>query len=295
MSKPAASRLQERLVQDETRAARILQETLCQAPLPHSAWAAVYAKRLGIKYDEACAANALSKGAASEDPLLQALCLRWLATIPETALHEEMLPTANEPVVAVMLALALAARGSLSNRAALSLPAGTPEGPKRNDMATQRVRRLQVLASPFDKDSLSLALAFVEARRGEWVVKGDDGTVTWAAETYRNSLIAGVLSAEQIPSIESIPLDEGPTTEADSIGPRLENRLIAQPRRTLHQIAMTGAPDLRIEALRAIAVAARRPEAGDFAACAAAFESEITSVRIEGARTFLMLMLRIRD
>lgn len=268
---------------------------MCQELMPCAAWAAVYAKNLGIKHDEACASSALSVGAAFPDPLLQALCLRWLATRPDIELSAETLPEAREPVVAAMRELALAARGRVSSPSALTLPSDPPGGPERNHRAAKRLRTLRLLSSPFDREVLPLALAFVEARRGEWAIHDDNGEGKWAAEKLRRSLVDAVLEPKAITALESTVRKQGPEFETDTIGPRLENRLVAQPPQALHRIAMTGPSDLRKEALRAIAIAAVKPEAGDFAACAAAFESDLTAVRIEGARTFLMLLLRIGD
>ncbi|MDD5309873.1 MAG: hypothetical protein PHU25_21360, partial [Deltaproteobacteria bacterium] len=63
----------------------------------------------------------------------------------------------------------------------------------------------------------------------------------------------------------------------------------------LHGPAMRGTPSLRVAALRALAATARKPTAKDLGAAAAALRAEDADVRLEGARTFLILALRSYD
>jgi hypothetical protein len=75
----------------------------------------------------------------------------------------------------------------------------------------------------------------------------------------------------------------------------LESALHARPREMLQAAALTGDPGLRRDALRALAVVVHAPTAADFGVAAAALDAEDGAVRLEGARTFLLFVLRARN
>jgi hypothetical protein len=287
------STLEQRMLSDQLIAADILKTVMCDDSDRTAAWAGIYALRLGIKHDPDCARRALLEGTRSDDILVQALSWRYLAHTVEKDLPR--LRKGGDPVVRIMAFLAYAGSETIPKdlRGTLALPEGDVRGEDRLAAIQRRTAHLRALAIPFDDGALALAIAFGEAQRDESVEQGTDGQLIWSSARLRSALVTAVLGSET--ALEELKDANAPGKNTYStMGERLDNRLVTRPKEMLHNIAMTGPDTLRIEALRAIAVVASSPTAGDFGAAAAAMASPDTRLRVEGARTFLLLFLRLK-
>jgi hypothetical protein len=288
--------IEDRIDEDKRLAAQILLDAMGSKDTTLAAWAAVYVVRLGLKHDQNQSAIALTQGTLNPtDPLLNALCWRLLATvqdaskIPDWAGDKEV-----DRVVQILAALALAKRGPLPKtlKAALGLPEGDPIGPDRGVHSRRLVERLLAYAMPYDNGPLSLAIAFVEARRGEWTESASEGKTDWVARRLRNELVTLVLKDHE-KAAERILASKGtPKKSNTTLLERLNTPLVSRPLSTLRRAALAGPTNLRREAVRAIAVVATKPVAGDFGAAAAALTSDDRRLQVEGARTFLLFFRR---
>ena len=290
----------DRIRKDGLNASNILRKTVCGGA-PLSVWAAVYLRRLGISHDTACAARALVDGAQAADPLLQTLAWRHLAsdrTIPLPKWEGDM---GRDPAVRAIAAIAYAIRGDVppSLKFALMIPAGTPSGKSRRQAVEKRTGHLGALGLPFDDGPVAIAVSFAEAREQECVV-GVGKRRQFAAEPLRKALLAALVDepatvAAKLPLRTSKPPDlETLPRGAGDVGDRLDNPLVSRPIETLRAIVLTGAMSLRRDALRAVAIIAKEPATGDLAAAASALSVTDPVVRVEGARTFLLLIKRAR-
>jgi hypothetical protein len=275
--------------EDAELAAGILEKALAGDDPALAAWAAVYSLRLGIRRDEDAASEALALGATSKDPLLASLCWRWLAV--RTAGGE--LPrwrqdAPEEPVLGAMISAAHLARGAAVPDAlahALGLPPSDAAG--RAAPNPRAVAAIEASAAPYDDGPLAAAVSFAVARRDRWATK--DGW--WAVEARRALLDAlGADGAVAARFVADLPWrgDPPPTRLTD----RLDLAISSQPRELIRKVATRGTGPLRLDALRALAVTAPDPAAGDLGAAAAAMRSEDPVERLEAARTFLLLTAR---
>ena len=291
-------KIEQRIVEDELLAARILNRAMGSTNTELAAWAAVYTMRLGLKHDPGSRVRALVQGTQkSEDPLLKALCWRFLIPVEDPVNIPRWTGAKTaDPVVQIMAALALSRRGPLPPQldAALGLPKGKPDGLDRGTQSRRLVERLLAYSSPFDTGPLALALAFVEARRAEWSEREPQQQHRWIAERIRNEL-AVLLLMDDKKAAKRIAASKPVATERNTalLG-RLHTPLVTRQPSMLRRAALAGDPSLRIEALRAIAVVAGKPVAGDFGAAAAALRADDSALQIEGARTFLLLITRTR-
>ena len=284
--------LQDRLKADGLKAAEHLRKVVC-GKNSLSPWAAVYLRHLEIAHDETCGKQALLAGTTAPSALLQALSWRHLITLKDTPLPNWSDSKQGDPTVAVLAAVAYAVRGAVPNslRQALALPAGDPVGQDRKREVEKRANHLGALGIPFDNGPVALAAAFVEMRsRGCVVGKGKNAV--FAAAVLRRTLLHALVGKPSrigslLPKTGKFP--NGPGT----FGDLLDNHLATRPAETLRAIILTGAPDLRIAALRAVVSIQTTPVAGDLAAAAAALSASDATVRLEAARTFLILLKRL--
>jgi hypothetical protein len=292
--------IEDRVIKDKRLAANILVDAMGSQDTTLAAWAAVYIVRLGLKHDQNHRIRALTHGTLnSEDPLLNALCWRLLATVKEVSKIPNWAGNeTTDPVVQVMAALALARRGPLPKtlKAALGLPKGNPSGADRGTESRRLVERLLAFSMPFDNGPLSLAIVFIEARRGEWIEYGSKGKKsTWVAQRLRDELIRFVLR-DDIAAAEHIRASVATGHKRNStLLETLNTPLVSRPMTVLRRAALAGPIDLRLDALRALAVVATKPVAGDLGASAAALTSDNPRLRVEGARTFLLLVTRTQQ
>jgi hypothetical protein len=261
-----------------------------------AAWAAVYAARIGIEDDQERARAALVAGTAASDPLLAALCWRRLAAHPaEGTLPEAPQAPGTAPVAEALAALAHAGAGGIpaAQAPALGLPTGEPGRSSRPEAVPDgRREALLGLADPFDDGPLALAVLFVEARRERWVERSG-GEPRWAAAKIRRDLVDalfGERAPEVMARVEACPPPEDP--RYPEITEQLASPLMGRPAAVLRGAALGAGGSLRIGALRALAVAVRKPEAGDVGAAAASLACDDPLVRLEAARTYLFLAAR---
>lgn len=292
---PGAGRIEEMIEKDAHKAAQVIRDALESSDPELAAWAAVHALRLDIRHDRALSNKALIRGIKADDPLLQALCWRWLAAEKEVA----RIPAwpGGEPkdtVIGAMAAVSQAAKGSLPGclASALGLPQEKPRGQEAADSAKKRVGELSFMASPYDNGPLALAIAFVEARRLKWVEPDSNRSAVWSCERLRATLIRNLRPKDEksARTLERSPAPRG--SDISALATAIDTPLLSRPGRVLRMAALKGEPKLRREALRAIAATAREPLAGDFGAAATALDSEDPETRLDGARTFLLLTAR---
>jgi hypothetical protein len=280
--------------EDAGRAAEELEAAIRSGKGRVASWAAVYVLRLGIKHDLAKTRAALTRGASDTDPLLAALCWRWLAADPETQLPKwRKGQQPDDPVIGALAAVAFGRRGKLPKalRDALGPPAGELSGERSEPDG--RVEQLTYLAGPFDNGPLALAVSFVDARREAWVEAGPGGR-RWVAERLREELYQALVAEGDLPTAlrESRP---PPDPSYSALVERLDTPLASRPPEVLRGAVLAGEGSLRIGAIRALAVAAVEPAAGDFGAVAAALRSPDPLVRVEAARTYLLLAALATD
>lgn len=280
---------------DSSMAAEVLTGAIRNGKGSAAAWAAVYVLRLGINHEREPTRAALKRGAFDEDPLLAALCWRWLAADPEAQLPrwpKGERPT--EPVVGAMAALAYARRDKLPRplRDALGLPEGDPSGDRKQPSGL--TERLTFLAGPFDTGPLALAVVFAEARREGWIESAASGDKHWAAERLRSELYNAVGGEGELPA-RLLESDAQPDPRYSDLRERLDTPLASRPPEVLRGAILSAEGSLKVGAIRALAVASSEPAAGDLGVVAAAMRSPDPLVRVEAARTFLLLAALATD
>ena len=258
--------------------------------------AAAYALRLGVARGGDTVEEAIERGASSEDALVAALSWRWIASGALGAPPEWRKKTPEEPVVGVFAAAAFARAGSrLPDPLADAL--GSPEGaPTERDPPEDRnrVSALRAAAAPFDGGPLGLALAFVEARRERWIDSNERGPSSFAASRLRDDLLEALGGgAGAFPGLAAVKPVRDPMYSR--LASKLETPLPSSPLPMLRGAAVRGEGTLRIDALRALSIAVKRPAAGDLGAAASALASDDPAIRIEAARTYLLLAVRAAE
>lgn len=282
------------ITRDAEAAAAALAAAL-REPGDPAALAAVYALRLGVRHDPGAVRAAVRRGTGSRDDLVAALCWRWVAAGPAEEPPEWQGGAAPDPVVA---ALAAAAFARLDRPWPLPLAGalGLPErGPSDRDPAVpgERVGPLRRAAIPYDDGPLALAVAFVAARRERWIDRGPGGR-RFAAAGLRAELVAALGGgAVALARLESARTVSDPMYSA--LAARLDSPLAGSPPSLLRGAVVKGDQRLRVDALRALAVAAVRPEAGDLGAAASALGRADPLTRVEAARTYLLLAARATE
>jgi hypothetical protein len=258
--------------------------------------AAVYALRLGVRRDSETIRAAVRRGTGSADALVAALCWRWIGA---GAFGDPPAFATERPADPAVAALAAAAFVRLGRQppGPLAGALGLPEkGPSDRDPPppAARVETLRRAAFPYDDGPLALAVAFVEARRERWVEDGPGGGP---------ELVASKLRVELVTALGG---DDGATAHLSAaakvrdplystLTARLAAPLAGAPLPVLRGAIVKGDPKLRVDALRALALAVSKPEAGDLGAAAAAIGSGDPLTRVEAARTYLLLAARATE
>lgn len=286
----ATHQLDRQIAEDERLAARILALFLVDEDPILSGWAAVHGLRLGLQQDKANQTKALRRCLEDSalDSLLKACCWRWAAVLDAETLAQVPLP--EEPTARVLAALALppsseagrSLTGLLAVRQSVDSVAPTR-------FVAQMLASHAAAAAAFDDGPVLLAVAFLDARRGGWINPQAPKARSLMAIELRSAL-----SERMKRTLDWNAIDEMPATPADSgqVAPRLVNPLINHPLEGLRDMAVSGEPSLRKEALRALAALVTSPTAADLGAAAACLRAEQPSVRLEAARTFLLLSIR---
>jgi hypothetical protein len=292
----------ESLIQrDENRAAEIIRAAACNGETTLSAWGAVYAKRLGIQHDGKCAEEALEMGIKDADPLLAALSWRWISIrkSPRAIPAWKKKDSTTDPIARAFATVALARHELLppSLRTSLGLPNFQPRGSDRAAEVRGRVERLLALIAPYDDGPLALAIALVEVQRDESVETAEDGKKRWIAQRLRREFVTLLTDESDEDSVLRMVEKSQAQKEKSPVSlivNRIDTQLVTRPMNVLYSIAVSADSSLRISALQVIAIKARQPVAGDFGAAAAGLDAADPFVRLEAARTFLLLTTRAR-
>ena len=292
---PAGGAVEELVARDAAAAHAALAGAISGGGDP-SSLAAAYALRLGVKHDPDAVAAAIRRGAGSEDDLVAALCWRWIAKGDFGAPPTFRGGKDADPAVAVLAATAFIRLGQ-APPAPLAGALGLPEGePADRDPAPPRARvELYTRAAlPYDDGPLALAVAFVEARRERWADRGPGRDPRFAAAGLRAALVTAIGGdAAAVERLEAVPRVADPLYSG--LAARLASPLVGTPLPLLRGAIVKGDPKLRVDALRALAIAARPPKAGDLGAAASALSSDDPATRVEAARTYLLLAARITE
>ena len=274
------------IVRDAHAARDILVDALHSDDETLASWAAVYIRLLRVDADEDVVAKNLNRGTAGDDLLLKALSYRWLVDSKQSL--SGMPTTEDDPVVQLFLGLAQLSRGTGENDSQIAEWLSVGDARVFHEEKISLNALLQQTA-PFDNGALALAIAFVNARRMSLAVKVDDVKAPLSAG-YRHRLLSVLQITSEIPeSPETTAVD---FTLKTSLHSHLENPLGAQPIPALRNIVVGGADTLKRDALRALAAKVLEPEVGDFAAAATAFKNKDATIRLEAARTYLLLVTR---
>jgi hypothetical protein len=283
----AQKKLDELVKKDSKRALKILQGAMRGRNLA-AAWAAVYVKRLGVNCDNKAAKEALILGTQSDDPLLLALSWLWLAVEKQGDLPKWR-DSWPDPVVGIIAAIAYAGRGEIPKELLKELCIPGEAASKQQSKPENREVKLIALTLPFDSGAIAKAIAFCEARYYRWTEKDSKNELAWVADRLREELVKDTLGRR-------LETNEVKAFCADPDLSRLKDRLalpiLEQPVSMLRKVALNGRGSLRIDALRALAIASKNPKAGDLAACSAAMRSDDPITKIEAARTYLLLAAR---
>ena len=289
---PPSTELDDIVRRDAILALKILDEALKGDNADLAGWAAVYILRLGVKHDADAVKTTLTRCVYQTDPLLAGLCWRWFATGNHGDVPGWKKRAPEEPIPAVMAAVAFARGGKIPAPLAdaLGLPGETAGGLKQK-RGEDREAAAAALIAPYDNGPLALALTFVESRRNGWA--DEDGKQT-AARLRARLLDALAPEDEEVArTIEgSKPSSNPPSTRLND---RLKIGLVVQPPKMIRKIVLEGSGLLRVEALRAMAITVDDPVAGDLGSVAAALYSEDLLTRVEAARTFLLLAARAME
>lgn len=283
----SSEELDQLALEDAKEAAAILNDSILGDDPEVAAWAAVYARRLGIGHDAEAGIDKISAGAGSDDPLLAALCWRWLAVTRDVDLPKAGRKLPDDPALRAMVAAAFASRGVAVPEkldGALAIPAGEPRSDSK--APKKKLETIGLASAPYDNGPLSLAISFSMAARNRWTKNGK-----WASEGLRDELLAALgAKREDYEKLLPAPSDDPPSMTR--LTDRLDLAITSQPMEMLRKVIVNGSGGLRIDALRALAVVARKPEAGDLGAAAAAMRSDDPVEKVEAARTFLLLTAR---
>lgn len=273
------------VIRDAAKAKKILETTLESPKQVQSAWAAVYIQLLRVEADHDKVAQGLQNGTESEDELLKALCWRWLVTDSDSSLPPvERL--GNDPVVRLFASLAFWMRGKNSDpsvKETLTLGKAVHFNLEKMPLNTLLKR-----SAPFDNGALALAIAFTNARRMELATTVEGVTVPRSAG-YRQQLFTLL----GVPPMESIKNEVEPFTfEGTQLHKRLEGPMEGQSLEMLRKVIVRSSDTLQMAALRELASRAIVPQAGDLAAAATAMNVDNRLIRLEAARTYLLLVSR---
>jgi hypothetical protein len=261
-----------------------------------ASFAAAYALRLGVRHDPEAVRAAVRRGTSSADDLVAALCWRWIGS---GALGEPPAFGGGKSADPAVAALAAAAfiRFGRGLPVPLAGALGLPErGPSDRDppRPASRVEALRRAALPYDNGPLALAVAFVEARRERWVDDGPGGGPELVASRLRVELVTALGGDEKAKArLAAVPKVIDPLYSG--LTARLGAPLVGSPTQLLRGAIVKGDPKMRVDALRALAIAAIRPEAGDLGAAASAIGSDDPLTRVEAARTYLLLAARATE
>lgn len=298
---PLPEDLKSQIIKDGRTAAKLLMRLSCEDKSDRGVLATIYAFRTGIEPEAACAEQALIRGTGSASLLVRALSWRRLVSekqisLPEPWGKEQSENSGNfkeDPAVRILAALAYLVRDlplpkTLKSALSFSPSAHSKADPDRKAEADKRTARLAVMARPFDDGLLALTVSFAEAMYEETVELDGKKTVLAAARLRQNLFDALALDAARTAAVvRELPADR---IRPGALEEALENRPATHSEQVLCRIALSAAPSLRVEALRALTVRAGPPTADALAAAAAALRSENADIQLEGARTFLLLV-----
>jgi len=272
---------------DAQVAADILADALSGNDPTLAAWAAVYARRLSLRHDEEKAQSAIARGTEDADPLLAALCWRWIAERVDDPLPPWRGNDDTAPEVAVFAWLACARRGTVPDGLRTAMHAGdaTADAPLPDEW-----KALPALLAPFDNGPLAVAVAFSAARRRE-LAGTQNGTRYPLAADLRGELLSsfGVTApAGGFPRKK----DAWPNSVLLRL---LDSPMRFHPPELLRRICVRGNGALQREAVRMLGAVGAAPGAVDLAAAAAAMASEDPFTRVEAARTYLLMVARATE
>ncbi|MBN2525922.1 MAG: hypothetical protein JXR76_05965 [Deltaproteobacteria bacterium] len=251
-----------------------------------AAWSAIYIRLLRVEADKDQLHKALLSGANSDNLLLQTLCFRWLVN-DSGPLPAVSIETAD-PIVLLFYTLGQMTRNAEVDSMLMSQAIHVGKATKFHDEKIQLNTLLHETA-PYDNGPLALGIAFINSRRLE-IATEIEGITTPLSARYRGQLLEIFhLSGVAVPTDNDTNRFEFTGTTIHS---RLENPLNRQSPAMLRTAVITGKGTLKKSALRALAASALRPEVGDFAAAATAFQTDDAQLRIEAARTYLLLVTR---
>jgi hypothetical protein len=261
-----------------------------------ASFAAAYALRLGVRHDPEAVRAAVRRGTSSADELVAALCWRWIGSGSLGQPPAFGGGKSADPAVAALAAAAFVRFGRglpVPLTGALGLPSPEPSDRDPSPPAS-RLEALRRAAIPYDDGPLALAVAFVEARRERWVDDGPGGSPAFVAARLRVELVTALGGDEEAKArLAAAPMMRDPLYSG--LTARLGAPLFGSPIQILRGAIVRGDPRLRVDALRALAIAAARPEAGDLGAAASAIGSDDPLTRAEAARTYLLLAARATE
>ncbi|MBN2715354.1 MAG: hypothetical protein JXX14_05835 [Deltaproteobacteria bacterium] len=251
-----------------------------------ASWAAVYIRLLKVEADPALVTEKLLLGSQGDDLLLKVLCYRWL--VDDRQISPRSPKEKADPLLQLFFALTLLSHPSADSTDFVSRTLCIGQGITFHEEKTPLNTLLRQTA-PFDNGPIALAIAFINARRMSLATEVE-GIIVPRSAGYRQQLLAFFDIHKEMSLTK--PSDNTFEFQATSVHLQLQNPLSVQPVQVLRNIIVNAADSLKKDGLRALATAAVMPEVGDFAAAASAFQNPDASIRVEAARTFLLLVTR---
>lgn len=282
-----------RIISDGRIAASLLLNTACEDNTDIGVFSAIYARRAGLVPELSCEQSALDRGVQSKSILVKALSWSRLAQNKDLKIPPEYSFTEDDKAVKVLAALALIRRGmSLTNdlNEALMLPPNKPQTVTVKTGKDRDVIALEISVYPMDEGLAALTVQFCESVYEE-SAENDKDRLVWSAEKIRKKMFQ-ILRIDTADTIfdEHSSSRSTETRHFSTLRQSVDNPLAFDSPESLINIALNAQDDLRIQALRAIAARKEQARTEYLATAAHALNAENLHVKIEGARTFLMLI-----
>ncbi|MBN2803065.1 MAG: hypothetical protein JXR91_08220 [Deltaproteobacteria bacterium] len=273
---------------DAKKAASILNDALNSEDEVIAAYGAVFIKFLGIVHDEEPVWRAIIKGAQSENCLIAALSLRWIVEDKIEQLTNINIKTTCEEAKLFYKIGLLASNGDDGESKNYFCSGSVERGYDTMD----NVKILPLAFGSIDNGPLSDAVAFIAARRDS-LGAGKNDNKTPLSISYREKLFekfnvkirSGQIDSQNI-CIDTKIFDKGELIKY------VESPFLGYPVDMLRAMCVKSSGLLQLTAVRVLGAKTEVPLSGDFAAAAAVMESKMVINRIEGAKTYLLLVAR---
>jgi hypothetical protein len=277
------------VIRDSASAVDILNETVTLKDNDVAISAAVFIKRLSIVHDEQTVMNVIRGGAFTGDELISTLCWRWLADNIDVKLNVDTAQKAVlkklAPEAQVFAFIAFARRGKVPGQLKNAFCTGSFSEEKK---IPSFVSGLRGMLQTIDNGPVADALSFVTLRHRKLAFK-TGGRLYPGSLEFKNRL-AGYFKLPD--KYVSGCNDSGIHYKAGRLAQIAELPAWGYSLEMLRNLSVRSTGDLQFTAVRVLGSKAVKPVSGDLAAAAAAMKSKNLKVKVEAAKTYLLLVDR---